>query len=65
MRQLPIEDLLESPPPGEEFPGLPAPKFLWGVDRFGVEPLIGGFAPKIGLGFELGRRPEYPVLPGN
>jgi hypothetical protein len=60
-----LEDPLERTTPGEELLGLPAPKFLWGVDRLLVEPFISSIAPKICLGFELGRRPENPVFPGN
>jgi hypothetical protein len=46
------------------FLGLLVPEFFWGVDRLGVEPFVSGITPKISLGFELGRRPEFPVLPG-
>src|ERR1700722_392365 len=59
MRQLPRQDLLERLSPAQELLGLPAPKSLWGVDRLRVELLIVRFAPKVCLGFELGRRPKH------
>ena len=58
VRWLPIEDFLEWLAPDELLGGLSAPEFFWGVDRLRVQPLIGGIAPKICLGFELGRGPE-------
>src|SRR5208283_4129872 len=64
VRQLPIEHFLERAAPGEVLPRLPAPEFLGSVDRLGIEPLIQCFAPKVGLGFELGRRPDNPGFPG-
>ena len=64
MRQLPTQDLLERPAPVEKFLRLSPPELLGRVDRFGIQLLIQGFAPKIGLGFELGRWPDNPGFPG-
>jgi len=64
MRRLPLQDLFERLPPDQVLLGLPAPELFWAIDRLRVELLVGGIAPKIRLGFELGRRPEFPVLPG-
>ena len=58
VRWLPIEDFLEWLAPDELLAGLSAPEFFWGVDRLRIQPLIGGIAPKVCLGFELGRGPE-------
>jgi hypothetical protein len=46
------------------FLGLTVPEFFWGVDRLCVQPFVSRVTPKISLGFELGRRPEFPVFPG-
>ena len=62
--RLPIEDFFEGLAPDELLRGLSAPEFFWGVDRLRVEPFVSGLTPKIRLGFELGRRPEFPVFPG-
>jgi hypothetical protein len=58
VRRLPIEDLLIRFPPDELFLRLPVPEFFWAIDRLIIEPFVSGITPKIGLGFELGRRPE-------
>ena len=55
---LPIEDFLEGFSPDKLLFGLSTPEFFWAIDRFIIEPFVGGLTPKIGLGFELGRRPE-------
>jgi hypothetical protein len=56
--RLPIEDFFEGLAPNEVLLGLPVPEFFWAIDRFIIEPFVSGITPKIGLGFELGRRPE-------
>ena len=56
--RLPIEDFLEGFSPDKLLFGLSTPEFFWAIDRFIIEPFVGGFTPKISLGFELGRRPE-------
>jgi len=61
---LPFEDLAVRLAPDQMFLRLAVPEFLWGVDRLAVEPFVGRITPKIGLGFELGRRPEFPGFPG-
>jgi hypothetical protein len=58
VRGLPIEDFFERFAPDKLLVGLPAPEFFWGVDRLRIKLLVSGFAPKICLGFELGRGPE-------
>ena len=64
VRGLPIQDLFVGLAPNDVFLRLPIPELFWGVDRLGVEPFVSGIAPKISLGFELGRRPEFPGFPG-
>jgi hypothetical protein len=64
MGRLPIEDLLVWLPPDDMFLGLLVPELFWGVDRLRIEPFVSRLTPKVGLGFELGRRPEFPVFPG-
>ena len=58
MRRLPIENLFKRLAPNQLLVGLPAPESFWGVDRLRIKLLVSGFAPKICLGFELGRGPE-------
>ena len=58
MRGFPIQHLFEGLTPEKLFGGLPAPEFFWGVDRLRVHPLVCRIAPKVCLGFELGRGPE-------
>jgi hypothetical protein len=64
VRRLPVEDLFKGLSPHQLLAGLSRPEFFWGVDRLGVEPFVRRITPKISLGFELGRRPEFPVFPG-
>ena len=62
---LPLKHLFEGLAPDELLVCLPGPEFFWGVDRLGVESFVSGITPKISLGFELGRRPEFPGFPGH
>ncbi len=63
-RRLPLQHLAVRLTPDQMFLRLLVPEFLWGVDRLVVEPFVSRITPKISLGFELGRRPEFPGLPG-
>ena len=65
VRRIPLEGLFERLAPDEMLLGLTGPELFWAIDRLGVELLVQGLAPKICLGFELGRRPELPGFPGN
>jgi hypothetical protein len=65
MRKLPLEHLLERPSPKEVFPGLPAPEFLWSVDRLRVELTVFHETSEVCLAFESGRGLEYSALTGN
>jgi hypothetical protein len=58
VRRLPFQGLPKPLSPDDMLLCLPLPEFLWGVDRLRIESFVSPITPKIGLGFELGRRPD-------
>jgi hypothetical protein len=54
MRGFPLENLPEGLAPDDMLFGLFGPKFVWSVDRLGVEPTVNREAAKVCLALELG-----------